>query len=117
MQAIPQEMRRRSIRCHKCGEITHANFNRRLIQREQQSGKVLMFLNDGMYDGMYLEVDLFDISQNGVGFDMAMRDIRKVSVGKEIQFRCTWNSQLFSQGRYRVKSIKGHRIGAERIQR
>lgn len=113
MLAIPQEVRRRSIRCHKCGEITHAGFNRRLIQREQQKGKVLMSTSDGTY----IEVDLFDISQNGVGFDMAMRDVRKVSVGNEIQFRCTWNSQLFSQGRYIVRSIKGRRIGAERLQR
>lgn len=113
MLAIPQEVRRRSIRCHKCGEITHAGFNRRLIQREQQKGKVLM----STIDGTYIEVDLFDISQNGVGFDMAIRDIRKVAVGKEVQFRCTWNSQLFSQGRYIVRSIKGRRIGAERMQR
>jgi hypothetical protein len=111
MQAIPHEVRRRSIRCHKCSEITHANFNRRLIQREQQRGKVLMSLRDGTH----LDVDLFDISQNGVGFDMAMRDIRKVTVGNEIQFRCTWNSQLFGQKRYIIKSIKGRRIGAERI--
>ncbi len=113
MVAIPNDVRRRSIRCHKCGEITQASFNRRLIQREQQKGKVLLSLSDGTY----LEVDLFDISQNGVGFDIAMRDIRKVSVGKEVQFRCTWNSQLFSQKRYRVRSIKGRRIGAECTQR
>lgn len=113
MVAIPNEVRRRSIRCHKCGEITQASLNRRLIQREQQKGKVLMSLSDGTY----LAIDLFDISQNGVGFDIATRDIRKVSVGKEIQFRCSWNSQLFSQGRYIIKSIKGRRIGAERTRR
>lgn len=112
MVAIPKEVRRRSIRCHKCGEITQASFNRRLIQREQQKGKVLMSLSDGTH----IEVDLFDISQNGIGFDIGMRDIRKVSVGKEVQFRCTWNSRLFSQGHYIVRSIKGRRVGAERTQ-
>lgn len=112
MVAIAYEVRRRSLRCHKCGEITHANFNRRLIQREQQQGKVLMSTGDGTY----VEVDLFDISQNGIGFDVTVRDIRKISVGKEVQFRCTWNSKLFSQGRYVVRSIKGRRIGAQRNQ-
>lgn len=113
MLAIPPGVRRRSLRCYQCGEITRANFNRRLVLREQQKGKVLMSVSDGTY----VEVDLFDISQNGVGFDMAVRDIRKISVGKEIQFRCSWNSQLFSQRRYTIRSINGRRIGAERIQR
>ena len=113
MLAIPNQVRRRSIRCHKCGEITQAGFNRRLVQREQQKGKVLISASDGTY----IDVDLVDISQNGIGFDMAIRDIRKVAVGKEVQFRCTWNSQLLSQGRYIVRSIKGRRVGAERIQR
>jgi len=113
MLAIPPGVRRRSLRCSQCGEITRANFNRRLVLREQQKGKVLMSVSDSTY----VEVDLFDISQNGVGFDMAIRDIRKISVGKEVQFRCSWNSQLFSQGRYIVKSIKGRRIGAESIRR
>jgi len=112
MVAIPREVRRRSIHCHKCGEITHANFNRRLIQREQQEGKVLMSTGDGTY----IEVDLFDISPDGVGFDVAVRDICKISVGKQIHFRCTWNSKLFSNGRYVVRSIKGRRIGAQRNQ-
>jgi len=110
MVSIPSQVRRRSIRCHKCGEITHANFNRRLTQREQQKGKILMSVGDGNY----VEVDLFDISFNGIGFDVAIRDIRKISVGKEIHFKCTWNSKLFSHGRYVIRSIKGRRIGAQR---
>jgi hypothetical protein len=110
MVAIPSHVRRKSIRCHKCGEITHADFNRRLLQREQQRGKVLMFPGDGDY----VEVDLYDLSPHGVGFDIAIRDIRKISVGKEIQFRCTWNSKLFNQGRYIIRSIKGRRVGAQR---
>ncbi len=110
MVSIPAQVRRRSIRCHKCGEITHANFNRRLVQREQQRGKVLMTPGDGVS----IEVDLYDLSHQGVGFDIAFKDIRKISVGKEIQFRCTWNSRLFSQGRYVIRSIKGRRVGAQR---
>ena len=40
--AIPPTVRKRSIRCHQCDEITRCNFNRRVILREQQSGKVLL---------------------------------------------------------------------------
>ncbi len=110
MVSIPPAIRRRSLRCQKCGEITHCNFNRREILREQQKGKALASTRDGTS----FEVDLYDISQRGIGFDVAVRDIRKMSVGTELQFRCTWNSKLFSQGRYVVRSIKGRRIGAQR---
>lgn len=84
-----------------------------MIPREQQRGKILMSTSDGNS----VEVDLHDMSLNGIGFDVAVRDIRKISVGNEVQFRCTWNSRLFSQGRYVVRSIKGRRIGAQRNQR
>ncbi len=110
MVAVPPGVRKRSIRCNKCGEITRCDFNRREIPREQQRGKVLMSISDSSY----IEVDLYDISLNGIGFDISIRDVRRISVGNEIQFRCTWNSKLFSQGRYIVRSIKGRRIGAQR---
>jgi len=110
---IPGEIRRRSIRCQKCGEITHCDFNRRQVNREQQKGKILVYTaaND------HIEVDLHDMSIYGIGFDVSIRDIRKFSVGNELQFRCTWNSKLFSQGRYVVRSIKGRRIGAQCLKR
>ena len=109
MVAIPPGVRKRSVRCNKCGEITRCDLNRRQIPREHQTGKVLMSAGDNSY----IEVDLYDISLGGVGFDVSPRDIRKMSVGKEIQFKCTWNSRLFQQGRYIVRSIKGRRIGAQ----
>lgn len=109
MVTIPPQVRTRSLRCHKCGELTRANFNRRIIPREQQRGKVLMELRDNIS----LEVDLYDISLYGVGFDVPMREVRKLSVGQEVQFRCSWNPRLFSQGRYIIRSIKGSRVGAQ----
>ena len=112
MVAIPPGVRRRSIRCQKCGEITSCNFNRRLVRREQQRGKVLLSLSNNII----VEVDLYDISNNGIGFDVAARDIRNIAVGAEVQFRCTWNSKLFARGRYVIRSIKGRRIGAQRNQ-
>ncbi|MCP4338980.1 MAG: hypothetical protein GY799_08845 [Desulfobulbaceae bacterium] len=113
MVAIPPGVRRRSIRCQKCGEITSCNFNRRLVPREQQRGKVLLSISNNIV----IEVDLYDISNSGIGFDVAARDIRKISVGAEVQFRCTWNSKLFAGGRYVITSVKGRRIGAQRNQR
>ena len=110
MVTIPPGVRQRSIRCQKCGELTRAGFNRRLMLREQQRGKVLVSSGDSRY----VEVDLHDISSNGIGFDVSPRDIRKMTVGAEVQFRCTWNPRLLSQGHYIVRSIKGRRIGAQR---
>lgn len=112
MVAIPPGVRRRSIRCQKCGEITSCNFNRRLVPREQQRGKVLLSISNNIV----IEVDLYDISNSGIGFDVAARDIRKITVGAEAQFRCTWNSKLFSGKRYVITSVKGRRIGAQRNQ-
>ena len=110
MIAIPPGVRRRSIRCHKCGEITRCNFNRRLVRREQQRGRVRISTTDGSH----VEVDLYDISHNGIGFDVALRDLRKISVGMVFRFQCTWMSRLFTQSRYVIRSIKGRRIGAQR---
>ncbi len=110
MLAIPPGIRKRSIRCSKCGEVTRCNFNRRTIPREQQRGKIFMSVGDSNY----IEVDLYDMSLNGIGFDISIRDIRKINLGREIRFKCTWNPRLFSHGRYIVRSINGRRIGAQR---
>jgi hypothetical protein len=110
MMAIAPGVRMRSIRCSKCGESTRCLFNRRLAERESQSGLVLVLTNDGRE----LTVDLFDISLNGVGFELSIRDTNKIAVGRDVQFKCSWNPQLFSSGRYIVRSVKGQRVGVER---
>ncbi|MFW2366338.1 MAG: hypothetical protein ACN4GW_07965 [Desulforhopalus sp.] len=89
--------------------MTRCVLNRRLDQREQQLGKVLVTT----HDGFEFEGDLADISLYGVGFDVPIRGIKKISVGKELKFRCPWNPRLLSQGRYVVTSIKGQRVGAK----
>lgn len=109
MVTVPPDVRRRSIRCHKCKEVTHCNLNRRRTLREQQRGKALVHTNDGSQ----LSVDLYDISQSGVGFDILFKDKSKLAIGKELKIRCSWNPRLLGQGRYVVKSIKGLRIGAQ----
>jgi hypothetical protein len=109
MIAVAPGVRTRSLRCSKCGESTRCIFNRRQTQREQQSGTVLAQTSDGRE----LLVDLFDISMRGVGFDLSIRDINKIAIGRNVEFKCTWNPQLFNQGRYVVRSITGQRVGVE----
>lgn len=109
MVAVPQHVRNRSFRCQKCGELTRCILNRRLDQREQQLGKVLV----STADGAELEADLADISLYGVGFDVPLKGVKKISVGKEVKFRCAWNPRLLSNGRYVVTSVKGQRVGAK----
>jgi len=111
MISVPTGVRQRSLRCHRCGEITRCSFNRRYTGRERQSGKVLLYTGDGSQ----FEIDLYDISQRGVGFELHAKDIRRVAVGREVSFRCPWNPLLLSQGRYRIKSISGRRVGAEKV--
>lgn len=110
MITVPQGIRLKSIRCNKCGEIIRSVFNRRQLAREQQGGSVWLTTSDGRE----LLVDLYDISPNGVGFDLSTRDINKLTIGRDVRFRCPWNPKLFSNARYVVRSIHGQRIGAER---
>lgn len=110
MVTVPPGLRQRSLRCHKCGELSRCDLNRRYTGREKQQGKVFLYTGDGSQ----IEVDLYDISLRGVGFEVAQKDIRRMSVGRDVSFRCTWSPQLLSMGRYRIKSIQGRRIGAER---
>jgi hypothetical protein len=109
MISIPPGLRKRSFRCHKCKELTRCTFNRRIQNRDQQRGKLL--LTNTL--GNQFEVDLFDISLHGVGFNVKFNDLKNVSVGQSVNLRCPWNPRLVSNGRYLVKSIKGQRIGAE----
>lgn len=111
MFTVPSGVRSRSLRCNKCGESTRCIFNRRLIPRDQQNGAVLVQAGDGRE----IIADLADISIRGVGFDLGVRDTNKVTVGRDIYLKCPWNPSLFSNSRYVVRSIKGQRVGAEKI--
>lgn len=111
MFTVPSGVRTRSLRCSKCGETTRCIFNRRLIPRDQQHGAVLLQTGDGRE----ITADLADISPHGVGFDLGFRDANKVNVGRDIYLKCPWNPALFSNARYVVRSIKGQRVGVEKI--
>jgi len=66
-------------------------------------------------DGKTQDVDLFDISQNGIGFEVPVREKMTIGLGSEVSFRCTWNPFLLNRGRYRVRAIKGRRVGAMKV--
>ncbi len=106
--AVSANQRRRSVLCRGCGQKISCVFNRRHVERASQSGRVLLLVG-----GIQTEVNLFDISGTGVGFELDARAGIKLSVGREIEFKCSWNPRLFSQGRYVVKSMRGLRVGAE----
>ncbi len=108
---VPPNVRRRSVRCHNCGTLSQCQLNRRLETRQMQSGRAILLIRDGRE----VDIDLHDISLGGVGFDVAFGAARKLSVKQDVQFRCGWNPRLLDQGRYVIKSIKGHRIGVQNI--
>ena len=113
MISVPMRVRRRSFRCHKCREITRCIFNRRSTLREQQVGKAILV----EADGNHLDINLTDISHYGVGFNVDYCDIRKISIGKIVNLRCSWNPRLFVSGNYRIKTISGQHVGAEIIRK
>lgn len=108
---VPPNVRRRSARCHKCGIITHCQLNRRFQRRESQSGKVTMVTRDGKE----IDINLHDISPNGVGFKVPPGTARRLSLRQEIQFRCSWNPRLLSHKRFIIKNIKDQYIGVQAI--
>ncbi len=102
-------VRKRSFRCQSCKEITRCVLNRRVTNREQQLGKVLVTTSDGST----IDANLFDMSLYGVGFEAKYNDIRKLSVGKVVTFQCPWNPRLLSGRKYLIRSIHGQRVGVE----
>ena len=107
--SITPGIRRRSVFCQKCGEKTFCVFDRRGIVRTNQCGRILLLV-----DSDRVEVNLFDISTNGAGFEMDIRSKLKIEVGKQIGLYCSWNPNLFSRGYYVVRSVRGFKIGVER---
>jgi len=112
--SIIPDIRRKTIRCHNCGEMIRAVFNRRPEQRAHQAGKLILKTRDGRE----LEVTLKDLSSKGIGFELATgKSLRHLSVGHEINLSCSWNPNLLSQSRYVVRNINGLRVGAEKLTR
>jgi len=112
--SIIPDIRRKSIRCHICGELTRCVFNRRPEQRNYHSGKLTVKTRDGRE----IDVNLRDMSSKGIGFELpAGKSLRLLSVGHEISVSCSWNANLFPDARYIIKNINGLRVGAQKIGR
>lgn len=65
--------------------------------------------------GKEIEIDLHDISTDGLGFDLPISAARALRVKQEVQFKCSWNPRLLGSSRFVVKSIHGRRIGAQKV--
>ena len=112
--SIIPDIRRKTIRCHNCGEMVRCVFNRRPEQREILSGKLTLKVRDGRE----LEVTLKDLSSRGIGFELPTgKSLKLLSVGNEIHITCSWNPKLLSDSRYIVRNINGLRVGAEKVKR
>ena len=110
---VHARIRQKSIRCHSCGKMTKCAFNRRITQRELQSGKIALIGRTGKE----VEVNLTDISSKGVGIELSIRALRSrpVKVGDQVQLVCGWNPRLFSGIRFVVRNIKDQKIGLKKI--
>ena len=110
----PAHLRRRNIRCHKCGEIVKCSFNRRATLRELQSGKAIVLTSSGKE----VEINLSDVSSKGIGFEMSMRAMRSrvIKIGDKIQFSCSWSPGLLGNSRYTVRNIRGQRVGVQKLE-
>jgi hypothetical protein len=107
--AVPPEIRRKSVHCHKCGEISHCQLNRRTTLRESQTGKALMIFNDGRE----LPIDLYDISSTGVGFDLCSGSVRSASINQMVKLKCSWNPRLLDYSWFVIKNVNGRRVGCK----
>ena len=111
--SAPPHLRRKNIRCFKCGELNKCGFNRRTTPRQQQSGKALLITKDGRE----LDITLTDISSRGIGLELSIKAMRSraIKVGDPVQLICNWNPRLFSGCRFVVRNIKEQRVGVKKL--
>lgn len=109
--AVPPAARSKTVKCHKCGTVTRCALNRRGLRREHQSGKAVMTL----IGGREFPIDIRDVSFAGVGVNVAPGSGRMLNVRWEVRLECTWNSSMFSRGRYIIKNIHGDRVGIQNV--
>ena len=110
--AIPQNLRRKNVQCHKCKQNTKCILDKRIHRRVSQSGQISLLLANGQE----IEVNIIDISPTGIGVKIPAK-IKKAQtpkMGERVTFRCSWNSHLLGHGRYVVKNISERQIGLEK---
>ena len=99
------------MRCFRCGDTIKCVLNRRSMQRVVQTGKLILATKLGEV----MDVNLRNISRDGVGFEIPTgRSARFLSVGEQIFLKCNWNPQLLSNNRFIVQNIRGQQIGVKK---
>ncbi len=111
--AIPPNLRRKNIQCHKCKQNTKCILDKRVHRRTSQGGKIDILLGNGQS----IEAYIIDISPTGLGVKIPLSIKRKqpLKLGDRVEFRCSWNSRLLGHGRYVVKNISERQTGFEKI--
>jgi hypothetical protein len=68
-------------------------------------------------DNKNLDVNLRDISAEGIGIEMPLGSLRsrKIAIGHQVRFKCRWNSQLLDAGYFTVTTIKDQRVGLKKV--
>jgi hypothetical protein len=101
-------LRRKTIKCCYCQEMTRCIFNRRPEQREAQSG----LLSVKTREGKEIIVMMRDKSSRGIGFEiMKGKDARRIKKGQEVSLSCNWSPAMIPKARFRVQNISGFRVG------
>lgn len=106
--AVNGGLRKKSIRC-LCGMSTMYTLNHRAASRESNCGKALVFLASGRSCPAYLA----DISLGGIGFNIPHQYVRSIATGQDLMIKFRALSGVTIQRRIRIKSVVGHRIGAQ----
>ena len=70
-------------------------------------------------DGQTIDVNIFDISDNGISVEVPANMIRShgIKVGKEFRFDCNWNPRLLGNSSFIIRNIYGQRVGLEKTRR
>lgn len=106
---VPPAVRTKNVKCHRCGKVAKCILNRRLTQRQSQSGKATMILAGGRE----LSIDLHDISPNGLSCSIDVNVAPMISITDEVHFSCGWNPDLFTRSSYIIKNIQGNRVSVQ----
>lgn len=101
-------IRRKTLRCDECQEMTRCLFNRRPELRESQSGMLTLKTREGKE----IQVMMRDISSRGIGFEVLKgKDLRLLRRGHEISLESNWSPAMIPKSRFRVQNINGFRVG------
>lgn len=101
-------VRRKTLKCDSCQEMTRCVFNRRPELRESQSGMLMLKTREGKE----IQVMMRDISSRGIGFDVLKgKDLRLIRKGHEISLKSNWSPAMIPKARFRVQNINGFRVG------